>query len=96
MSVMIKASPGDRRASVREGVLRTMADQDPRGGDEVQPSRGAATGRRTVAEKLTWRLTRMTGGQENVHDATAGAPAHLVRQAHGDDVLASGSEGEPA
>jgi hypothetical protein len=61
-------------------------------GDEVQRNWGSGTGKGTVTERFTEKVTRTIDGTEVTRNASADEPAYLVEQDDGGHVLKSGSE----
>lgn len=65
-------------------------------GTEVQWSWGNGTGKGTVRESFTDRVSRTIKGSEVTRDASSDNPAYLIEQEDGDRVLKSHSELEEA
>lgn len=61
-------------------------------GDEVEWNWGSGTGTGKVTERFTSKVTRTLAGNEVTRNATDDAPAYLIEQDDGDEVLKSASE----
>lgn len=61
-------------------------------GDDVSWNWGNGTGRGTVTERFTSKVTRTIKGNEVTRNATDDDPAYLIETDEGDRVLKSGSE----
>lgn len=65
-------------------------------GDKVTWNWANGTGRGTVVERFTDKVTRTLQGSEVTRNASSTEPAYLVEQDDGDRVLKSASELETA
>jgi hypothetical protein len=65
-------------------------------GDEVSWSWGNGTGRGTVTERFTSKVTRTIDGSEITRNASDDEPAYLIEQDDGARVLKSTTELSPA
>ncbi len=61
-------------------------------GDKVQWKWGNGTGKGTVTKVYTRKITKTIKGAEVTREASDDAPAYLIEQKDGDEVLKSGSE----
>ena len=61
-------------------------------GDVVEWTWGSGTGRGTVKERFTEKVTKTIAGSDITRNATESEPAYLIEQDDGDQVLKSASE----